>query len=292
MFHGHLDSFQKPPLGGRPNTKPGDHGTPNAHNRWFILFYHVWGPAWIEIHWNSIWLRAQLHMTSHYTWGFVITLHDCGGALGRPLDTFVWALTISWSRLLTHVWSGPQCRVKTWYNLFLSIFLLWCLFLEPHHSSIGVRLRKVTNSTCIPRSWTKLPTVESNLGFLHVHRMSHLHLMQIWNHFEPRQRGCRNSCTLIAITHCRNKKPCQHFGKPWLNLESSDSTTKETLISLSKSFSKLCLQSPHCRIRVRNLVGRQSIYPSYETSLVRTRPGSGATCLTKNHLTRSLFFWH
>ena len=33
MFHGHLDYFQKPPLGGRPNTKLGDHGTPNAHNR-------------------------------------------------------------------------------------------------------------------------------------------------------------------------------------------------------------------------------------------------------------------
>ena len=38
MFHGHLDYFQKPPLEGRPNTKPGDHGTPNAHNHWFILF--------------------------------------------------------------------------------------------------------------------------------------------------------------------------------------------------------------------------------------------------------------
>jgi hypothetical protein len=37
MFHGHLDYFQKPPLGGRSNTKLGDHGTPNAHNRWFIL---------------------------------------------------------------------------------------------------------------------------------------------------------------------------------------------------------------------------------------------------------------
>jgi hypothetical protein len=34
VFHGHLDYFQKPSLGGRPNTKPGDHGTPNAHNRW------------------------------------------------------------------------------------------------------------------------------------------------------------------------------------------------------------------------------------------------------------------
>ena len=33
MFRGHLDCFQKPPLGGRSNTKPGDHVTPNAHNR-------------------------------------------------------------------------------------------------------------------------------------------------------------------------------------------------------------------------------------------------------------------
>ena len=107
MFHGHLDYFQKPPLGGRPNTKPGDHGTPNAHNHWFILFYHVWGPAWIEIHWNSIWLRARSHMTSHYTWGSVTTLHDFGGVLGWPLDTFFWALTIKWSRLLAHVWNAP-----------------------------------------------------------------------------------------------------------------------------------------------------------------------------------------
>jgi hypothetical protein len=41
MFIGYLDYFPKPPLGGRPNIKLGDHGTPNVHNRWFILFYHV-----------------------------------------------------------------------------------------------------------------------------------------------------------------------------------------------------------------------------------------------------------
>ena len=41
-LHGHLDYFQKPSLGGRPNTKPsGDHDTPNTHNHWFILSYHV-----------------------------------------------------------------------------------------------------------------------------------------------------------------------------------------------------------------------------------------------------------
>ena len=43
--HGHLDYFQKSPLEGRPNTKLGDHGTPNARNRWFIRFYHVRGPT-------------------------------------------------------------------------------------------------------------------------------------------------------------------------------------------------------------------------------------------------------
>ena len=80
----------------------------HAHNRWFILFYHVWGPVWIEIHWNGIWLRAWSHMASHYTWGSVTTLHDFGGVLGRPLNTFLWALTMSWSRLLARVWSGPH----------------------------------------------------------------------------------------------------------------------------------------------------------------------------------------
>ena len=109
MFHGHTDDFQKLPLGGRPNTKPRDHGTPNAHNHWFILFSHVWRPTRIEFHWNSIWLRARSHMISHYTWGSVTTRHDVGGVLGRPLHTSFWALTIEWSRLLARVWSGPKC---------------------------------------------------------------------------------------------------------------------------------------------------------------------------------------
>ena len=117
MFHGHLDYFQKPLLGGRSNTKPGDHGTLNPHNCWFILFYHVWIPAWIEINWNSIWLRA-CHMASHYTWGSVTTLDGFGGVLGRPLDTFLWALTISWSRLLAHVWSG------LYICMYMTTFLL------------------------------------------------------------------------------------------------------------------------------------------------------------------------
>ena len=63
--------------------------------------------AWIEIHWTSIWLRARSHMTSHYTWGLVTTLHNFGSVLKWPLDTSFWALIISWLRLLARVWSGP-----------------------------------------------------------------------------------------------------------------------------------------------------------------------------------------
>ena len=37
-------------------------------------------------------------------------LCDFGGMLGRPLDTFFWALTISWSRLLARVRNGPQVQ--------------------------------------------------------------------------------------------------------------------------------------------------------------------------------------
>jgi hypothetical protein len=104
--------FQKPSLEGRPNTKPGDHGIPNAHNCWFILLYHVWGPTWIKIHRNSIWLRALSHMTSLYTWESVTTVHGFGGALWRPLNTFFWALTFSWSRLSARVWKWPSLYEK------------------------------------------------------------------------------------------------------------------------------------------------------------------------------------
>ena len=59
--------LKKPPLRGRPKIKPGDHDTLHAHNHSFILFYHVWGPAWIEPRWNSIQSRAKSHTASHST---------------------------------------------------------------------------------------------------------------------------------------------------------------------------------------------------------------------------------
>ena len=66
-------------------------------------------------------LRARSHMTSHFTWGSMTTLNDCGGVLGWPLDTFFWALTISWSRLLAHVWS-IRALIPA-FDVFLELYL-------------------------------------------------------------------------------------------------------------------------------------------------------------------------
>ena len=103
MFHDHLDCFFKTTTWGRPNTKPWERGTMNATNCWFILFYHAWGPAWI----NSIWLRARSHMTARYTWESVTTLHGFGGVLGRPSDPFFWALPFYKLSLVTKNWGIP-----------------------------------------------------------------------------------------------------------------------------------------------------------------------------------------
>ena len=119
MSHGHLDSFRKPPPGGRPNTKLWDHGTLSVRNIAFILLYHARGPFWIENHRDTIWLRAWSHMTSHYPWGSVATLHDFGGGLGTTFGhiAFFWALTISWSWLLARLWSGPNLSQRAiWFS--------------------------------------------------------------------------------------------------------------------------------------------------------------------------------
>jgi hypothetical protein len=36
-----LGLFSKPPVGGRPNRKPGDHGIPNTRNRWSLFYFII-----------------------------------------------------------------------------------------------------------------------------------------------------------------------------------------------------------------------------------------------------------
>ena len=90
--------------------------------------------AWIEIHWNSIWLRTRSHMTSHYTWGTLTTLHDFEGVLGWPLDTFFRALNfvvmalglwVKWP-LVMCLWACENGR--PWHSgmfTIVGLFFLW-----------------------------------------------------------------------------------------------------------------------------------------------------------------------
>jgi hypothetical protein len=84
-----------------------------------LYLYHVWGPAWIEIHWNSIWLRAWSHMTSHYTWGSSYMIlrvsWDGLGTLSFELSQFhghgSWlmcevSLRVGWTCFTSHYFHG------------------------------------------------------------------------------------------------------------------------------------------------------------------------------------------
>ena len=74
-------------------------------------------------------------MTSHYTWGSVTILHEFGGVLGRPLDTFLLGshnfmvtalgscVRWPWSLLevqfgIWHLWAGAF--IPTWHGLSLA----------------------------------------------------------------------------------------------------------------------------------------------------------------------------
>ena len=113
MFHGHVDYSQKPSLGGRPNRELGDHGIPNDQNRWFILFYQVWGHAWIEIHGNSIWLRAghiRLHTTLEGLWPHYMILEVCW-------DDF-WTLSFGLSQFHGHAyWLVCEVALSVMYTI-------------------------------------------------------------------------------------------------------------------------------------------------------------------------------
>jgi hypothetical protein len=117
-FHGHLDYSQKPRLACRPHTKNRETIAP-----WTLitvgLFYFIMceDPAWIDIHWNSIWLSTpghiQLHTTLEGPWPHYMSLEVCWDGLWT---LFFWALTISRSRLLARVWSGPKSMENNFIN--------------------------------------------------------------------------------------------------------------------------------------------------------------------------------
>ena len=108
--------FKNRLLGYGPNTKPRDRDTPKSHNRWFMIFYHVWGPTWIEFNWNRISLRDRFHMTSHYTWGPVTILHMI---LEVSWDG-IWTLLLgSHNLMVTALWLVYEVALKSSVHMLL-----------------------------------------------------------------------------------------------------------------------------------------------------------------------------
>ena len=137
-------------------------------HRSFDLFYFIMceDPTQIEVHWNSIWLRARSHMASHYTWRPVTALHGFGGVLGRPLDTLFWALKTPWSRLLAHVCSGPKLR--GWGEPTCTLVPWRQGFRHPTWDSIGnfgnpMGTFKITHKCSHTTGWTINPLILQTL---------------------------------------------------------------------------------------------------------------------------------
>ena len=113
---GQVDNFQNPPRRGRPNTKPGYHGTLNAHNRWFIIFYHVWGPSWIFIEGPVPYdFTLHLRVVDHTTW-FLEVSWDC-----------LWMLTFGLSQFHGHS-SWLMCEVALMHYHAITKLRIQCYF--------------------------------------------------------------------------------------------------------------------------------------------------------------------
>jgi hypothetical protein len=111
MFYGHLDYFQRLPLGGSPNTKPGDYGTPKAHICWFYSIL-----SYVKTHMNRIFFEIAYGWGPGHIWFHIALegpwphLHDFGGVLDG-LWTLPFGLSqFSWFGLLARVCSRPNKR--------------------------------------------------------------------------------------------------------------------------------------------------------------------------------------
>ena len=101
MSHGHLSWFLKPPHGLTQNLET----MPLQDLPTIDLCFHLQGPHinrnTLKLHFveDPITYDFTLHLRArdHTTWCLEATFRH-----------FFWALTISWSRLLAHVWSGPK----------------------------------------------------------------------------------------------------------------------------------------------------------------------------------------
>ena len=73
-----------------------------------LYWNHVWRPSWIEIHWNSIWLRVKslhLRVRDHTTW--------CSRCSGQH-----WTLCFGLSQCNGHdSWLVCEVAIRTWSHV-------------------------------------------------------------------------------------------------------------------------------------------------------------------------------
>ena len=106
IFHGYLDCF------GNHLLEVGLTQNQETMVLWALTtvdsFYFIMVRT--HVNRNSLkWHLVEAPVTYGFTQHLRIHGHTTSGVLGWPLDTFVWAVIISWSRLLARVWSGPKC---------------------------------------------------------------------------------------------------------------------------------------------------------------------------------------
>jgi hypothetical protein len=135
--------------------------------------------AWIEIHWNSICLMAQSHMTftlhlgacDHTTW-FLEVFWD-------GLGHFFWALTISWSWLLACVRSGPQTCLANLHQLN-PLRCVWVLFgLFSMLSLVENMVEKNRNGKQL-RFFVAMFSTSANFSHLDSHNKTCVALANLW----------------------------------------------------------------------------------------------------------------
>ena len=129
---------------------------------WFILFYHVWRPAWIDIHWNSMWLRPNhtwLHTTLEGPWPHYMILEVYWDGLQRlsfRLSQFhghgSWLMCeVALSRPFTY-WLLHEPEL----GLEVGSWFLWrlCCMRVPQHPTIHVGTLDKPYKHIEPATWT------------------------------------------------------------------------------------------------------------------------------------------
>ena len=115
------DFYQKPPLGGRPYTKPWKAALQmltTVDLPYFIMCEDMHENKFIQ---NNCWSRAWSHTTSQYTW--VTTQNDFGGVLWRPLSHFHLGSHNSMGTALGLRWSDPlgPLHTQAWRPMTIAI---------------------------------------------------------------------------------------------------------------------------------------------------------------------------